>query len=202
MKENKCPLVSVSVITYQHGKFIKQCLDSILSQITSFDFEILLGEDGSTDGTREICIDYANKYPDKIKLFLHDQDERDPKNGVSRATLNFINNLEQAKGKYIALCEGDDYWTDPINLQKQVDFLEENPDYVLCWTRFETLNDKTGVLSLDKNGDYFCNAEGIDYDFGIFYKGWHIGMQTLVFKKNVLMVKNNFNNRYYPGMLF
>jgi glycosyltransferase involved in cell wall biosynthesis len=200
MKENQCPLVSVSVITYQHGKFIKQCLDSILSQVTSFDFEILLGEDGSTDGTREVCMDYAKKYPDKIKLFLHDQNGRDQKNGISRAKLNFINNLEQAKGKYIALCEGDDYWTDSNKLQRQAEFLEHNPDYVLCWTRFKKLNDKTGELSLDNNGSYFYNEEGIDFDFEIFYKGWDIGTQTLMFKKNTLLENNNFNNKYYKDI--
>ena len=140
MKDNKSPLLSVSVITYQHGQFIKQCLDSILSQVTRFNFEILVGEDGSTDGTREICIDYANNYPDKIKLFLHDRDEQGPKDGALRAALNGVNNLQQAKGKYIALCEGDDYWTDPNKLQKQVDFLENNDDFSICYHDVNTLD--------------------------------------------------------------
>ena len=145
MKENKCPLLSVSVITYQHGQFIKQCLDSILSQVTGFDFEIILGEDGSTDGTREICIEYAERFPEKIRLFLHEPDRNNPVKNVEPWMPNFLNNLRQAKGKYIALCDGDDYWTDPNKLQKQVDFLETHPDYAICFHSVKCL--KNGVLS-------------------------------------------------------
>jgi len=127
------PLVSICVQTYQHVDYIKECLDSILSQKTDFTFEILLGEDCSNDGTREICIEYAEKHPDKINLFLHSRDTVIYINDHATGRYNFLNNLSHAKGKYIALCEGDDYWTDPGKLQQQVDFLEKNNDFSICY---------------------------------------------------------------------
>lgn len=128
-------LVSVCVQTYQHVSFIEQCLDGILSQETNFSFEILLGEDASTDGTREICIEYAKKYPNKIRLFLHHRENNIKINGSPSGRFNFLFNLYSARGKYIAICEGDDYWIDRRKLQKQVDFLETNLDYGLVYTK-------------------------------------------------------------------
>lgn len=128
--------VSVCVQTYQHVDFIRQCLDGILMQKTNFDFEILLGEDQSTDGTREICLEYARRYPGKIKLFLHQRENNILVNGNPSGRFNYLYNIFSARGKYIAVCEGDDYWTDPLKLQKQVAFLENNPEYVACHHRF------------------------------------------------------------------
>lgn len=127
------PLVSVCVQTYQHFNFIKQCLDGILIQKTTFPFEILLGDDESTDGTREICLEYAEKYPDKIRLFLHHRVNNIKVDGKATGRFNFLYNLYSARGKYIAFCEGDDYWTDPYKLQKQVDFLEKNIGFVISF---------------------------------------------------------------------
>lgn len=126
---NLKPFVSVCIQTYQHINYIKQCLDSILMQQTTFPFEIILGEDESNDGTREICIDYANKNPDKIKLFLRSRKDVIYINGQATGRYNFIENLKACQGKYVAICEGDDYWTDPLKLQKQVDFLETNKHF-------------------------------------------------------------------------
>ena len=119
------PLVSICVVTYNHQNYIKQCLDGVLMQECNFEYEVLLGEDNSTDTTRKLCIEYAERFPDKIRLFLHDRSNVIYINGKPTGRFNFIYNLKQAKGKYIALCEGDDYWTDPTKLQKQVDFLEK-----------------------------------------------------------------------------
>jgi glycosyltransferase involved in cell wall biosynthesis len=121
MKESPDPVVSVCIQTYQHVAFIGKCLDSILMQETRFPFEIILGEDESTDGTRDICIAYANKYPGKIRLFLRSRKDVIYINGKPSGRFNFIENLKAAKGDYIAICEGDDYWTDKHKLQKQVD---------------------------------------------------------------------------------
>ena len=132
---NQNPLVSVCVQTYKHVNYIKQCLDGILFQKTNFEFEILLGEDDSNDGTRELCVDYAKRYPDKIRLFLHHRENNIKIGGQPTGRFNFLYNLHSSKGKYIALCEGDDYWTDPLKLQKQVDFLERNLDCSFCFTR-------------------------------------------------------------------
>lgn len=127
------PLLSVCIMTYQHGKYIKDCLEGAIIQKTSFPIEILIGEDESTDGTREICKEYAEKHPDKIRLFLRSRKDVIQINGKSTGRFNLLQTLKTARGKYIALCEGDDYWSDPLKLQKQVDFLEAHPDFAVCF---------------------------------------------------------------------
>ncbi len=129
----EAPLVSIIIITYNHKEYISQSVDSLLIQQTNFPFEIILGEDESNDGTREICIEYAHKYPDKIRLFLRSRKDCIYINGNPTGIYNFKECLMTARGKYIAICEGDDYWIEPLKLQKQVDFLEMNPDYNICF---------------------------------------------------------------------
>lgn len=128
------PVVSVCVQTYQHADYIKDCLDGILMQETEFPIEVLVGEDASSDGTRDICIEYAKRYPKKIRLFLHRRENNIAIRGKPTGRFNFLYNMYNTWGKYIALCEGDDYWTDPLKLQKQVKFLEENEKYYGCIT--------------------------------------------------------------------
>lgn len=130
------PVVSVTVITYQHRDYIAGCLDGILMQKTSFPFEIIIGEDESTDGTREICMEYAKKNPDKIRLFLRSRNTSQyyDDDGKFVTRFNGIWNRMSTRGKFVAWCEGDDYWTDPYKLQRQVDFLETNPDHGLVFT--------------------------------------------------------------------
>ncbi|MDI1322296.1 MAG: glycosyltransferase family 2 protein [Algoriphagus sp.] len=128
------PMVSVCVQTYQHEAYIRECLDSILSQKTTFPFEIILGEDDSEDGTREICKEYADKHPDVIRLFLRDKKDKIFINGTKTGRFNFLENLKSCRGKYISFCDGDDYWVDSEKIQKQVEFLESNPEIFLCYT--------------------------------------------------------------------
>lgn len=142
-------LVSICVVTYNHKDYIKQCLDGILMQQTNFPIEIILGEDESSDGTREICKDYAKKHPDIIKLFLRKREDVIYINGRPTGRFNFMENLKESKGKYIALCEGDDYWTDPLKLQKQVDFLEMNQNYNICFHKVKILYQEEGVIKID-----------------------------------------------------
>jgi len=130
---NIIPTVSVHVITYQHVNYIEDCLKGILMQKTNFPIEIVIGEDESEDGTREICKKYAEEYPNKIRLFLRDRNKSVLKENGQTTYFNGKLTLKTCRGKYIALCEGDDYWTDPLKLQKQVDFLEKNPDCSLCF---------------------------------------------------------------------
>lgn len=137
------PMVSICVQTYQHVNYIKECLDGILMQKTSFPFEILLGDDESTDGTREVCVEYTEKYPEKIRFFLHSRENNIRINGNPTGRFNLLYNLYSANGRYIALCEGDDYWTDPLKLQKQVNFLEENPEFNICFHQVKILNSQT-----------------------------------------------------------
>ena len=149
------PTVSVLVLTYNHKNYIKQCLDSILMQQTTFPFELVLGEDESDDGTRNICIEYAEKYPDKIKLFLRSRKDVIHINGKATGRFNFIESLKACQGKYIALCEGDDYWTDPLKLQKQVDFLEAHEDYNICFHRANIItNNKLQLHEIPNHVDF------------------------------------------------
>jgi hypothetical protein len=127
------PIVSVLCATYNHEKYIGDALDSFLVQRTSFPFEICVGEDDSSDRTREICIEYAKKYPEQIRLFLRDRKDVFYINGAPTGRSNIINTLRQCRGKYIAFCDGDDMWIDPLKLEKQVSFLEANPQFSMSY---------------------------------------------------------------------
>lgn len=123
----KMPLISVCMITYNHEAYIRDAVDGVLMQKTSFPIELIIGEDCSTDNTRFVVEEYAKKYPEII-VAQYPETNR----GMMK---NFQRVLQSARGKYVALCEGDDYWTDPLKLQKQVNFLEENSDYGLIYTK-------------------------------------------------------------------
>jgi glycosyltransferase involved in cell wall biosynthesis len=144
------PLVSVSVITYQHVDYIEQCLQSILMQKTNFPLEVVIGEDGSTDGTREICIKYAEKFTDKIRLFLRERKDVIYWHGIPSGEFNALANMKAIRGKYVAFCEGDDYWTDPYKLQKQVDYMESNPGCMLCTHASIVINGKGEVIRIKR----------------------------------------------------
>jgi glycosyltransferase involved in cell wall biosynthesis len=119
--------VAVYMITYNHESYISQAIESIINQKTNFDFKLFIGEDCSTDRTREICLKYKVTYPQLIELIL--QEENIGAKANAMLTFDACFNY----GDYVALCEGDDYWTDPYKLQKQVDFLEANPDFAICF---------------------------------------------------------------------
>ncbi|MBC2736870.1 MAG: glycosyltransferase [Desulfobacteraceae bacterium] len=124
---------SVLVPTYNHARYISQCLDSLISQKTNFEFEIIVGEDDSTDNTRNICKEYEKNHPDSIRLFLNDRSNVIYLNGKPSGRWNLMNLLLHARGEYIAICEGDDYWTDSEKLNKQITFLDDNPNLSFCF---------------------------------------------------------------------
>ncbi|HEX8472932.1 MAG TPA: glycosyltransferase [Pyrinomonadaceae bacterium] len=119
--------LSVHIITFNHAPYIAQAVESALNQETNFDYEIVVGEDCSTDGTREILIDLQKRHPDKIRLLLREH------NLGAYGKNNFIDTLYKCTGEYVALLDGDDYWTSPHKLQKQVDFLDSHPDCSVCF---------------------------------------------------------------------
>lgn len=176
------PVVSVCVQTYQHADYIVDCLEGILMQETDFSFAILLGEDASTDGTRDICIKYAKKYPENIKLFLHDRENNIEIGGQPTGRFNFLYNLYSARGKYIALCDGDDYWTDPQKLQKQVGFLENDEDYVGCFSNFMIVDRNSNVLK--KKG--LLKKKQRDLDISSILEFQSPKTLTTVFRRKVL----------------
>jgi glycosyltransferase involved in cell wall biosynthesis len=159
------PLVSISCITFNHSLYIRTCLDGLINQRTNFDYEILIYDDASNDGTREIIEEYSLRHPN-IKAIC--QSENQYSKGVRGIMARF--NFPRARGKYIALCEGDDYWTDPYKLQKQVDFLEQNPDFSICWTRYSRLvnneicdSEWEGTVNLNER--FVVNLDNFSYPY-------------------------------------
>lgn len=196
------PMVSVCVQTYQHAPYIRECLDSILMQETDFPFEILLGEDESTDGTREICLEYAKKHPDKIRLFLHHRENNIKILGSPTGRFNSRYNFYSSKGKYIALCEGDDYWKDAYKLQKSVDFLENNVNFGLVhgnsdifyqekklW-RFNANHNLSNNLEITNKKEQFDRLVEADYK---------IRTATVLFRKELLERKNTDKMQFPMG---
>lgn len=127
-------MVSVIVPTYNQAPHIRQTLDSILSQKTEYSYEVLVGDDASTDGAQDILREYAQMYPDKIRLFLREENL-----GASR---NAYELLMAARGKYLATCEGDDYWCDEEKLQLQISYLESHPEISGCVHRFRVVDEQ------------------------------------------------------------
>lgn len=133
MKE-KSPLVSIKCLVFNHEPYLRQCLDGFVMQKTDFPFEAIVHDDASTDGSAAIIREYAEKYPDIIKPIYETENQYSKKDGSLSKIMNTA-----CKGKFIAICEGDDYWIDPQKLQKQVSFLEAHPDYTMCVTEAKVL---------------------------------------------------------------
>ncbi len=141
--------VSICCAAYNHENYIRQTLDGFLMQKTDFPFEVIINDDASPDGTADIIREYEKKYPDIIKPIYQTENQYSKGTIISRDIL-FAN----AKGEYIANCEGDDYWTDPEKLQKQVDFLDNNPDYIGCVHKYFTVGKNSEPTYLKTFGDY------------------------------------------------
>ena len=171
-------LVSVCMITYNHEKYIAQAIDSILMQKINFELEIIIGEDFSKDRTREIVLDYKARYPNRIKLLLQEKNA-----GMMQ---NFIDTIKVCTGKYIALLEGDDYWTDPYKLQKQVDLLENNPDYSLVHTDADIYYTKSNTMVKGFYGNLNMMTTSDKVFENILISNYPVFTCTVVFRKNLL----------------
>lgn len=182
------PLVSISCITYNHELFIRQCLDGFIVQECDFDFEILIHDDASTDGTQEIIKEYQEKYPDIIKPIF--QTENQYSKGVRGINPRF--NYPRAIGKYIALCEGDDYWTDPLKLQKQVDFLENNQLFSAC---FHIVTDKKNNIVVQTRPSI---ENSTIYTTAYLLENWNIPTCSFIFR-NYPIVFPEFSENVLQG---
>src|SRR5688572_11374880 len=138
------PKVSVSITTFNHAPFVRQALDGVLGQKTPFDVEVLIGEDDSSDGTREIVREYETRYPTRIRAFYHAAASKLRIGGRLTGRNNLAHNLSRARGEYIALLDGDDFWTDETKLARQVEQLERDPSLM---TSFHD------VTVVDRNGE-------------------------------------------------
>jgi glycosyltransferase involved in cell wall biosynthesis len=178
------PLVSIRTSTYNHGPYIKECIEGVLMQKTTFPVEYIIGEDYSTDETRSIVFEYAQKYPEKIRVITADYNVGSKANGRRC--------IRACRGKYIALCEGDDYWTDPYKLQKQVEILDANKQYSFSAHNYNILQDDklTVVNQIMKN----------EYNIYELAKRMHIQMASVVYRKEI--IESDLYNRKHDDNFF
>lgn len=154
------PMVTISCIAYNHETYIARALDGFLMQKTNFPFEIVIHDDASTDRTPEIIREYAGKYPDIIRPMY--QTENQYSKGISNISGAF--NFPRARGKYIAMCEGDDYWIDETKLQRQVDYMEAHPECTMCFHAAKTESEDTAMRAAEirpYKEDRVCTAEEV-----------------------------------------
>lgn len=163
--------LSICCITYNQEKYIGQTLEGMLFQQTDFDVEIIIGEDHSTDDTKKIIQEYQQKYPGKIRLMPHETNL-----GVRK---NFAQTLLAATGEYVAICEGDDYWTDPLKLQKQVDYLDAHPKTDLCFHNCAIRNEDTGAEAPSNKAGQPVLTNVYD-----LINDWYIMTCSMVYRKN------------------
>lgn len=177
---DELPLVSIRCITYNQEKYIEEALKGFLIQKTTFPFEIVVHDDASTDGTAEIIRKYEKKYPNIVKPIYETENQYSKQDGVMDKIIR-----AKMRGKYIAFCEGDDYWIDEYKLQKQVDFLENNPEYEMCYTDFNIKNevDHTYQKSLFKNNPQKFKSER-SLDEWVVRMGY-VGPMTWVFTRKI-----------------
>lgn len=177
VKENDIIIVSVICCAYNHANYIRDCLDGFVAQKTTFKIEVLIHDDASTDNTTEIIREYAAQYPEIIKPVYQQS------NQYSKGVDIFCDILlPKAQGKYVAICEGDDYWTDPLKLQKQVDFLESHADYSMCFHGAE-------IRSEVKTAFRYPTPEARAYSPKELYEGWIVPTASIVVRKEVLPLK-------------
>lgn len=201
------PLVSICCLTYNHAVFIRKCLDGFLMQKApscvpedakmSDWCEILIHDDCSTDGTTEIIKEYEAKYPDLI-LPLYEEENQYGKGGAGKMDLY---NYKRVRGKYIAYCEGDDYWTEPLKLQKQIDFLESHPEYSCSFHRCKHINVSGGVEKDDDCGFLFSNnATGVDVDQNLFFEHWVTQPLSMVCRVSMHDINLSYKYKYYRDL--
>ena len=170
------PKISVLMVTYNHEQYIAKALESVFAQKHPYSFEVVVGDDASTDRTSEIVADFSQKYPGVIKFIRH------PKNvGHCR---NYFCVLKACQGEYVALLDGDDYWTDPEKLKTQIQFLDENPNFVLSCHRFRRYYSRTNHYEEDLYPDlYKQSPKGFVMDPDQFFTHWVAQTSTVVFRR-------------------
>jgi glycosyltransferase involved in cell wall biosynthesis len=185
MSQKVQPEVSILITVYNHEKFIRQCLDSIVSQVTDFPFEIVIGEDCSPDSSREIVIEYAKKYPEIIVPILYEQNQGTKK---CPGKGNFTNTFYQCKGKYIVHIEADDYLTDNKKLQIQYDYLNANPTISACFHNALVIYDENLLPPTEvnpHNQKVQINTE----DFLVDKEVWFMATASVMFRRESIPQK-------------
>ena len=186
--DNRELMVTIRCITYNHEPYIRQCLDGFVMQKTDFRFEAIVHDDASTDNTATIIKEYAEKYPDIIKPIFETENQYSKRD----ASLTRIMD-NHTHGKYVAMCEGDDYWIDPLKLQKQIDFLEAHPEYSYSCHRYNILDDATGSLTLcpNKYFDKYNKEKFFSFDIEYaFTQDWITKTLTGIYRRSAYLERN------------
>lgn len=181
MEDNTTPLmVTIRCITYNHEPYIRQCLEGFVMQKTNFRFEAIVHDDASTDGTADIIREYAEKYPDIIKPIFETENQYSKHDGSLQRIMN-----EHTHGKYVAMCEGDDYWIDPYKLQKQVDFLESHSEYVMSHTSFKYYYERDrryyAAHDIQKNIQNLSDNPEL-----VLFNKYHVQTLTVLIRRDIL----------------
>jgi glycosyltransferase involved in cell wall biosynthesis len=190
------PLVSINCLTYNHSKYIRDAIEGFLMQKTNFPVEILIHDDASTDGTTEIIKEYEKRYPNLIKPLYEEENQ-----WVKGRRGSLVFNIPRAQGKYIAFCEGDDYWTDPYKLQKQVDFLETHPDYGMVHTDDSNYDERTGITVFSHKKDYYPYPPSGKVFIELIKKNF-ISTLTVVCRTDILRLAYLNMEKFLPDKLY
>ena len=172
------PTVTVWCLTYNQKEFIKDALEGFVMQKTSFPFEVIVHDDASTDGTTDIIKEYANNHPDIIKPMI--ETENQWQKGGLKHIIKIMNEIHR-RGKYIAFCEGDDYWIDPLKLQRQVDFLDSHSDYSLCFHSAKKKYETNAVAWIDCE-----NIQDKDYDATDIFVNWTVPTASVLCRREAM----------------
>lgn len=186
------PLVVMHTLTYNHEKYLAATLDGFLMQQTSFPTIAVVHDDASTDGTANVLRSYAERYPEKI-FPIYEKENQYSKAGALTAIMNAADAATGAP--YTAMCEGDDYWIDPQKLQKQVDFLEVNPDYSMCFSSFKTVDEDNKELEIDEYKEYI-EMSYTDNDILKLIKGNYILTCTVLLRSHIFSSKEYSMSKY------
>ncbi len=186
--------ISVIMLTFNHGPFLNMAIEGVLNQQTDFPFELIICNDASPDNSDGIIQSYSKRYPEIIRYYRHDKN------------IGFVENqrfaFQQAAGKYVAYCEGDDFWTDKNKLQFQFDFLENNTDYVMTTARNSLLHEKSGKLTDDGKDYIFSDKEYVDYTQESFFQNRPTQTFTYLIIRHLIDLKwidvyPNYRDLYY-----
>lgn len=187
------PLVVIGCITYNHEAFLRDALEGFVMQKTNFPFVAVVHDDASTDGTAAVLREYAERYPDIILPIYEEENQYSKRNG----TLGLITRTSKAAtgAKYVALCEGDDYWTSPDKLQRQVDFLETNPEYSMCFH-----NARVHYEDYDKEDHDFAELETREYHEKELCASWLFATASICFR--LLIYESHYYKEYIASDKF
>ena len=187
---NNTPLVIVRSLVYNHEPYLRQCLDGFVMQKTNFKFEVQVHDDASTDKSADIILEYANKYPDLIKPFIEDENQYS-KGNAGKWRWGELN------CKYIALCEGDDYWTDPYKLQKQVDYMESHPNCTMVCCKAANYSELNHRVTSYTSSNY--KTTSLSPKRIILEGGYYIATCGIVYRKDLMNVYPEYCRRCHVG---